>query len=71
MDYYTTSCLIVIMRHCGFDVMFFLLYLHGQVLLTRFSKVCRTLDVEDVEALMKLRRLRIESGSGLLGFECC
>jgi hypothetical protein len=26
--------LIMIMRHCGFDVMLFLLYLHRQVLLT-------------------------------------
>jgi hypothetical protein len=29
--------------------------------------VCRTLDIEDVEALMKPIGLWIESGSGLLG----
>jgi hypothetical protein len=31
--------------------------------------VCRTLDVEDVEASMKPLGLQIESGSGLLGFD--
>jgi hypothetical protein len=29
--------LIMIMRYCGFEDMLFLLYLHQQVLLTRFS----------------------------------
>jgi hypothetical protein len=32
--------------------------------------VCWTLNIEDVEESMKLRGLRIELGSGLLGFEC-
>jgi hypothetical protein len=30
-----------------------------------------TLDLEDVEASMKLLGLWIDSGSGLLDFECC
>ena len=44
-----------------------LLYWHRQVFLTGFSWVCRTLDIEDVEASMKPLGLRIESRSGLLG----
>jgi len=33
------------MIYCGFDDLLFLLYLHRHVLLTKFSWVCRTLDV--------------------------
>ena len=48
-----------------------LVCLHRQVLLTGFSWVCRTLDLEDAKASMKPLRLWIESRSGLLSFYYC
>ena len=45
-----------------------LLYLNRHMLLTGFSLVCRTLDIEDAKASLKPIGIWIELGRGLLGF---
>jgi hypothetical protein len=45
----------------------FICCIHRHVFLIGFSRVCRNLDIEDVEASMKPLGLWIELGSGLLG----